>query len=818
MTFTSSVWRSLAAMATVVASLLVVACGGGGGGTSGDTLFSGSSSSGSTGGTGSTKVTAPVASNLVLTLSASTLANNGSQTVTATALALDTNNNTLVGVPVTIAADTGVVTPSGKVTGSSGALNAAIGIGADATKRTITITATSGSLTRTATLVVVDSTGGTSTGPSDLLLILSSPTIINDGTQTVTANVTALDAKRNVMPGVLVSFSVIDPSATIAPIGTATGATGVMSAVVGIGGSPSLRTIIVTASAGGLTRTATLAVTTSPVAISPVAADLALSLSASTINNSGSGVIVATATAVDSGRRALVGIPVNFSVDSNAVVIPGSLKTDASGVVTANVNIGADRTNRVITVTASSGTITKSLPLAVTGAKLSASLSPVVNAGSTGNSVAYKLLDSSGLAMPGQAISITAGGLPSVAGVTDINGAFAYSYTAPAAPGSLTLLATAAGDALSSTVAVLVTGTVPVASTVPLSASLTPSPSVIAVNTVGSVTNQVQLRALFVGPGNAPIQNIRVRFDLAGNASSSDGVVSYVGSYAYSDASGVARGTFTPGQISSPTDGVTVRACWDLIDFAAGTCPNAVSSTLTVASEALSISIRTDNTVGSGAAGLTYIKQYVVMVVDSAGRARAGALITPSVDLPSYYKGVYNFNPVSNLWEQSIALASTEAYQFNTVTRAWGLLAPTAQPSCPNEDVNRNGVREATAYDATVAAPALAARGEDLNWNGSLDPRKADVAVSVVGSATTDASGLAIVQIEYGKNLASWVDFVITVTATGISGTEARAQYSGLLYGVGNLPFLAKDITDKTVPPAFVVSPYGRASVCTNPN
>ena len=542
MTFTSSVRRSLAVAVTVVASLLVVACGGGGG--SGDTLFSGSGS-GSTGGTGSTKVTTPVASNLVLTLSAGTLANNGSQTVTATALALDTNHNTLVGVPVTIAADTGVVTPSGKVTGTTGALIASVGIGADTSKRTITLTATSGSLSQTASLTVVDSTGASGTGPSDLLLILSSPTIANDGSQTVTANVTALDAKRNVMPGVVVSFSV-DSAATIAPSGTATGTTGLLSAAVGIGGSSSLRTITVTASAGGLTRTAALTVTTAPVTISPVAADLSLSLSASTINNSGSGVIVVTATAVDGSRAALPGIPISFSVDSNAVVVPGASKTDTSGVVTASVNIGADHKNRVITITASSGTITRSLPLTVNGAKLTASLSPSVNPG-TVNSVTYKLLDSSGLAMAGQAISITASGLPSLAGVTDSNGAFTYSYTAPLLPAgtaslSLTLLATAAGDSLTSTVAVVLSGAVPAPTTVPdsgpltlasvQSASLTPSPSVVSVNAVRSVANQVQLRALFVGPGNAPIQNIRVRFDLAGNASSSDGKVDYVGSFA----------------------------------------------------------------------------------------------------------------------------------------------------------------------------------------------------------------------------------------------------------------------------------------------
>ena len=133
-----------------------------------------------------------------------------------------------------------------------------------------------------------------------------------------------------------------------------------------------------------------------------------------------------------------------------------------------------------------------------------------------------------------------------------------------------------------------------------------------------------------------------------------------------------------------------------------------------------------------------------------------------------------------------------------------------------NEDVNRNGVREAATYDPSVAAPGLAGRQEDLNWNGSLDPRKADVAIKMVGSAKTDASGLAIVQIEYGQDLGSWVDFVITVTASGISGSEARAKYIGSVYGVGGLPTLADDIKDPTVSPPFVVSPYGRGSVCTD--
>ena len=131
---------------------------------------------------------------------------------------------------------------------------------------------------------------------------------------------------------------------------------------------------------------------------------------------------------------------------------------------------------------------------------------------------------------------------------------------------------------------------------------------------------------------------------------------------------------------------------------------------------------------------------------------------------------------------------------------------------CPNEDVNRNGVREAGIYMPGTTPPVLAARQEDMNWNGDIDPRKADVAIKMVGSARTDANGLAVVQIEYGQNVASWVDYVITVTASGIAGTEARARYSGLLYGLGNLPYPATAVTDENVAPPFVISPYGRGS------
>jgi hypothetical protein len=806
----------------LIAVLLLAACGGGGGGSP----YGGTppSSGGGGGGGGGTTPT-PTAADLVFVLSASSVANTGVESVVATATAIDGNRNVVAGVPVTISVNNnGVAAPSGTVTGTNGQISATIGIGSDRSNRTIRVTATSGGITKTADLQVQDTGGGSSGTASDLLVTLSSPTISSTGTTPVTATVTALDAKRNVLPGIVVSISA-NQGATVAPSGTTTNASGVVTAQIGIGGDPTLRAISITATVPGLApKVVTLNVVAAPTTNNPTAADLSLGLSSNSVSNGGSGTVVATITAVDGNRNALAGIPVTLAVDSNAVASVSSSATNAQGVVTATISIGADRSNRSITVTASSGSLTRSASFVVVGANLTASFSPTVAQGSTGNQVEYRLVDFNSSPMSGQAVTVTRSGQNPVVGMTDINGKFVYTYDAPSGATNIFLTASAAGDTKTQSISVVPSGSsAPNASMTPESASLTPSPSVVSVNSLNSTTNQVELRALFLGPNNQPIRNVRVVFKLA-PTNSNDGTITLPSgaSFFYSDSTGVARGTFTPGQRSSPTNGVTVLGCWDVADFDAtafltsGTCAagRLISTTLTIASEALSVNIRTNNLVKLGAANLTYIKEFVVMVVDAAGQAKADVLITPSIDLTAYYKGVYAWGGVA--WKLQPTLASSENYSWDGTQ--WVQGPATAQPQCPNEDANRNGVREASAYGGAV--PAVSARQEDLNWNGDIDPRKADVAIKMVGSPRTNADGLAVLQIEYGQNLATWVDYVITVTASGISGTEARARYVGLRYGVGNLPFPADAVTSETVEPPFRISPYGKGftgTVIPNP-
>jgi len=499
---------------------------------------------------------------------------------------------------------------------------------------------------------------------------------------------------------------------------------------------------------------------------STTATALTIQLDKTSISNAGSDVVTATATAATAGGQTVSGVPVTFSVDNGAVFTASSTTTDASGIVTATVSIGSDKADRTITVAVTSGSLSASASFAVTGATLSSTASPaVVPPSSTGNKVAFLLQDAAGNAMAGQAIDIAAGPAGVASGVTDSNGAYTFTYTAPAATGTLSIAATAGGVQAVQDVQVQATSTVPPATVTPTSATVAANPSVVSPNVNASTNNQAAVIAQFRDAGNSVIPNIRVRFFVSGYGALSTG-----SSIVYSDANGRAITAFVPGSVPSPKDGVTITACFSLVDF--NLCTDSgvtsITTTLTVASDPLSISIGTDNLIVIG--DLTYTQRFVVTAVDIAGRAKANVQITPSIDLQYYFKGRY-------------------AYSGSQ----WAIVAP-GPVGCQNEDIDRTGYYQAS---------------QDINQNGQIDPRKSDVVISPV-SVTTDSSGMAILQIEYPKNVGSWLEYQILVSA-GVNGTEGRATWTSVL-GV--------PVTDITAAgaPAFVRSPYGVVTTTAVPS
>jgi hypothetical protein len=377
-------------------------------------------------------------------------------------------------------------------------------------------------------------------------------------------------------------------------------------------------------------------------------------------------------------------------------------------------------------------------------------------------------------------------------GVTGQNGQFNYDYTSPTTTGNLVITAQGGGDTLESTVLVQSSGggSIPDVTGITVrSASVSANPSVVPVNT-DTTDNQSQIRVLFLADNNAPVENMRVRFDLDGDVNSIGGTFTTLDNIVYSNVNGVATSAYRPAARSGPTDGLTVRACWDYKDFPATQCPNAVRVTLTVVDDPVSVTIGTNALIETGASGLTYVKRYVVQVVDSSGVAKPDVQISPSVDLLRFYKGFWF--PTLDNW-----LKQTEAV-------------------CDNEDLNRNNTNEVYAngsFNLTPGRPAL-------------EPRKADVAVSFEGSSRTNSSGIVVLRLEYPQNLGSWVEFNLTVAASGVSATEGRANFEGIL------PVPADAVDDPDSAPAFQVSPYGvlpsalvakafngtTYQLCTNPN
>ncbi|WP_124447662.1 Ig-like domain-containing protein [Paucibacter sp. KBW04] len=730
--------------------------------------------------------------------------NSGAEVVTLTVTALTTGNAALIGVatPVSLEVSSGaIVTASAKVTDTKdGKLTAIVSL-VDKTSRTVTVTAKSGAIAKTLSFTVVDSVTGSSV--ADLSVVVDKPTIPNTGAEQASITVTSLDASRSAIGGALVTLQVVDvgDAVLLDPGKTTTDpATGQLTRRLSLQNNKTKRTIAIKATSGTVSRTITVDVVDPPAGTVLVANDLTMTLSKASINDSGSESVDVVAKAVDANRNALAGIDVTFVVDNDGVFIPVNTKTDARGEAKGKVEIGSNRTVRTILVSAQSvgatGVLKVVRPLSVTGAKLVATVNqPNRLVGETGT-VDYTLVDVNGSPIPDVTIVATGPGSASGRGTTSAQGRWTYSYTAEGS-GRMSIKAIGgAGDTpIESFVNVAaVPGPLP-DSTKILSATMTMDPIVVKVNQVGSDVNRAEIRLLFRGEKNAPIENVRVKVGLGPNNSSTDGRLSVSEDDAplLSDKNGVVTLSFIPGQRSSPTDQVKIYACYgrtdnlgrtsDATPCANGFAINPVS--LTIVESPISISIGSDDVISVGDTGLTYIAKFTVLVVDAAGNPKSGVQISPMIDLLGYAKGQYSWDAAAKKWYIPIDNKGTPADTSDD--QAIFL-------RCPNEDrLEPDGTR-----NGTIEA------GEDVNGNGQLDPRKSDVSVSMVGATTTDANGLATLRIEYPKSAASWVRYMLKVSAPGV--LSPPAWYGR--YEERWLPALLDAIKNEGTP-AFVTSPYG---------
>jgi len=138
-----------------------------------------------------------------------------------------------------------------------------------------------------------------------------------------------------------------------------------------------------------------------------------------------------TAQALDASNNVMTGVVVVFQASSGAL-IPTQPTTDAGGLALASLGAGSDPSNRTITVTASVGATTATVPVTVNGTTLALSGPPNLVLGNTG-SFTVVVTNSAGQGIPGVAVTLTSSlgnTLTPASTGTDNNGRLTFTLTA----------------------------------------------------------------------------------------------------------------------------------------------------------------------------------------------------------------------------------------------------------------------------------------------------------------------------------------------------------------------------------------------------
>jgi Bacterial Ig-like domain (group 1) len=183
--------------------------------------------------------------------------------------------------------------------------------------------------------------------------------------------------------------------------------------------------------------------TTTPT-INPASLDLLVS--SQTLNSSGTPTVTLTAIVKDNSNRALADQVVSFSATSGSLTV-NSATTDASGQATATLSTGGDKSNRIITVTATCVSISNTNTVSVVGTTLNVSGQDSVGYGSTAT-YTITLKDSAAVGIASQTVTITSqyNTLSTSTITTNANGQGTVTLTASDSGGHVdTLTATALG-------------------------------------------------------------------------------------------------------------------------------------------------------------------------------------------------------------------------------------------------------------------------------------------------------------------------------------------------------------------------------------
>ncbi len=581
-----------------------------------------------------------------------------------------------------------------------------------------------------------------------------------------------------------------------------------------------------------------------------------------------------TAVVLSTDKQAVSGRAVTFSsaTDSSAFInnISGGGVSDANGLVTAKLNLGTNKANRTIVVSAKADSATAANGVDVTGTTLtiSGNSSLALNATTT---LTFTVKDSAQIPLPGITVTVASQAGNAVApatGVTNNSGQITAVVTGSVA-GNDTITATAAG---ASAIQALTISGANFAFTAPALVAPATSidiplnvPTPVSVNWKDAAGVPISGQLVDFATSRGTI-TASATTNAAGDTPAGVTVSSNTAGAAIISASGPSNtpaATLNVAFVATTASSVTVQAVPSTIQVTSGSASQATnSSTISVLvrdadnnlvkNAGVNFSITSDPSGGSltaaravtdvtGSASVTYKaggtsspSNGVVIratVTDVNGDASIAALPAPVVSTASLT--VAGQSLLVRLGADNLVVSNSPVPTYSKTYVA--IVTDAAQNPVAGTTVRfslRPGRFEKGYYVAPVppgtfwtkAATPTTCPNEDLNFNGNVDPfedtntnGQLDPGGSAIVNATavTDANGVANAIVTYPKDHATWAEMILEAR-TGVVGNDPPALVTF------TLPGLAADYNVAAVPPPGQTSPYGAGvapdNVCTNTN
>ncbi len=189
---------------------------------------------------------------------------------------------------------------------------------------------------------------------------------------------------------------------------------------------------------------------------SPTGNRIQLSVSAGQLPSSGAATVDVTAVVLDVNGQTVPGNTVTFSTGTDLTAfisnISGGGVADANGVVTGKLNVGADKSNRTVTISAAAAGATNLVPVQIVGSTvaMNASGTTLPDTGVSPVTLTVTAKDSANNPVSNAAVTLTKTGAgnvtftPAATGTTNGSGQFVVTV-AGAAGGAVTVTASAVG-------------------------------------------------------------------------------------------------------------------------------------------------------------------------------------------------------------------------------------------------------------------------------------------------------------------------------------------------------------------------------------